>query len=477
MRIRGLRLSLRSDEYRPLCLGPDGSIVSRGRESVEWRVVAGNTSSAPAVENRVLKLKAQTLVFGLFLSATACGVLPPLSRADAPGEWWGWRGPHRNGVAEEDQSPPVRWSETQNVLWKTPLPGRGHSSPTLVAGKVILTTADEGRQVQSVVCFDRKTGKELWNTVINRGSFPARIHRKNTHATPSVASDGRRLFAVFHNNDGIQLAALNLDGRILWQKRTGAFVPERYKFGYAPSPLVYQSRVIVCAESEADGFLAAYDPENGRQLWRTPRPKQLNFSSPVVGHVAGRDQLLLSGGGLIAAYHPLTGKKLWSCPGICTVTCGTMVWDDRRVFASGGYPQRGTMAVAADGSGRVVWTNRVKCYEQSLLVHDGYVYAVDDRGVAYCWKSDDGTEMWKKRLGGNYSASPVLADGNLYVSNESGTTFVFRANPKQFELVAQNRLGDEAFATPSICGGRIFLRVARRTANGRQEWLYCIGKK
>ena len=133
--------------------------------------------------------------------------------------------------------------------------------------------------------------------------------------------------------------------------------------------------------------------------------------------------------------------------------------------------------MAADGSGKVAWRNTVKCYEQSMLAHNGYLYAVSDRGVAYCWKASDGTQMWSSRLGGNISVSPVLAGGNIYVSNERGTTFVFKANPRKFEPVARNQLGNSAFATPSICGNRIYLRIANRGSRGSQDWLYCIGKK
>jgi len=402
---------------------------------------------------------------------------PVLGLADAEDEWWAWRGPNRNGVAADGQSPPTSWSATKNVLWKAKVPGRGHSSPIVVGGKVIRTTADEDRRTQVVVCFDRTNRKQLWITQVNRGGFPARIHRKNTHATPTVASNGKLLFAVFHNNDAVQIAALDLDGTIQWRKRAGAFIPKRYKYGYASSPLVYKSVVIVAAESPADSFLVAYDQQTGKEIWRTARPRQLNFSSPIVGTVAGRDQLLISGQKQIAAYDPATGRELWRKPAVCTVTCGTVVWDDKRVFASGGYPQRATLAMAADGSGKILWKNNVRCYEQSLLVHGGYVYAVSDRGVAYCWRATDGTQMWAARLGGNISASPILAGGSIYISNEKGTTFVFQANPKKFKAVARNQLGDSAFATPTICGDRIYLRIAERASGDRQEWLYCIGSK
>lgn len=414
----------------------------------------------------------------LFLSVALFVWLPGVSPADEKHEWWSWRGPNGNGVAAEDQTPPTRWSATRNVLWKTRVPGRGHSSPVIVGNKLLLTTADESRQVQSVVCFDRAGGKLLWKRNVNTGGFPQRIHRRNTHATPTVASDGKRLFAAFFNNRRVQLAALDLQGKLLWTKSAGPFEPRRYRYGYAPSPLVSGGLVIVSAESEAGGYLAAFDCRSGREVWRTKRSAVINYSSPIVARTAGREQLVISGDKRIASYDPATGKPLWIKPAVCTVTCGTPVWDAKRIFVSGGYPERATLAMAADGSGTIVWRNdRVKCYEQSLLVHGGYVYAVDDGGVAYCFKAADGTPMWRRRLGGSVSASPVLAGGNIYTANERGTMFVFKANPRTFELVARNQLGSECFATPTICGNRIYLRIAERISGERREWLYCIGRR
>ena len=152
-----------------------------------------------------------------------------------------------------------------------------------------------------------------------------------------------------------------------------------------------------------------------------PRMPTISYSSPIVAHVAGRDQLLISGGKVVASYDPENGKPLWTADATTSATCGTMVWDGGLVFASGGYPDAETAAIAADGSGRVVWRNREKCYEQSMLAVDGYVYAVNDRGIAYCWKADDGTQMWQQRLGGGgaVSSSPILAGGNIYCAQRS----------------------------------------------------------
>jgi outer membrane protein assembly factor BamB len=196
----------------------------------------------------------------------------------------------------------------------------------------------------------------------------------------------------------------------------------------------------------------------------------------VVAKVAGRDQLLLTGCDLVASYDPNTGKPLWSTEATTSATAGTMVWSGDLVFGSGGWPKAGTFAVRADGSAKVVWQNPQKCYEQSMLAHEGHVYAIADSGVVFCWDATDGSEKWNARVSGKPSSSPVLAGGNLYIADERGTTTVFRADPKEYKEVARNRLGDEALATPAFCGGRIYARVAKTSGGKREEFLYCIGK-
>lgn len=400
-------------------------------------------------------------------------VLADFPRLSAETDWPWWRGPFRNGWASATPVP-TRLSETENLVWKTPVPGRGHSSPTVVGERIFLTTADESQQIQYVLAFDRKTGRQLWQREVNRGAFPARNHPKNTEATPTVACDGERLFATFYNHDAVQLLALNLDGQLLWSKTAGAFRPQRYEYGYAPSPLLYRQMVIVAAEWDGNSFLAAFDRVKGDQLWRTPRPNNISFSSPVVAKVAGKDQLLISGADKVWSYNPANGKLLWSTPGTTAATCGTMVWDGNIVFASGGYPKSQTLAVLADGSGKVLWSNNQKCYEQSLLAYQGHVYGLTDQGVLYCWNGRTGKEMWRERLAGPVSASPVLAGGHIYWANELGTLYVFKPNPQKFELVAENQIGNDAFPSPAICGGQIFLRVAQRDGNQRQEYLCCF---
>ncbi|GAB4136149.1 MAG: PQQ-binding-like beta-propeller repeat protein [Planctomycetaceae bacterium] len=417
-----------------------------------------------------------SFLYAVIFSVAVFGVQGRLL-ADAQTDWAAWRGPNGNGIAAAGQIPPVAWSPSRNVMWKARIPGRGHSSPTIVGNKILLTTADDKRQVQTVLCLDRKTGRRLWKTDVNTGGFPRKIHPKNTHATPTIASNGRMIFAVFNNHGNVQLTALNMTGKQVWQKIVGDYRPNKYQFGYAPSPVLYRNSVIIAAECDTDSYITALSQTSGDRIWRIERPKLVSYSSPIVARINGRDQLLISGCGLVASFNPENGKEIWSCQGISTATCGTMVWDGDLVFVSGGYPKKGTMAVRADGSAKIEWTNQVKCYEQSMLAHKGYLYAVSDGGVAYCWNAKTGRQMWSKRLGGgSVSASPILANGNIYATNERGTTFVFKATPREFIAVSRNQLGNSTFATPSICDSKIYIRTAFDMNGRRQEMLYCIGK-
>lgn len=415
------------------------------------------------------------LTIGTAVQADEKGIadFPKLS---AEQDWPWWRGPSRNGIADEAPVP-TRFSESQNVAWKVSVPGRGHSSPIVVGNRVFLTTADEKERTHSVLAFRRDNGKELWQKEVNRGAFPEHNHAKNTEATPTVACDGERLFATFYHHDKVVAVCLDLEGNQVWEKDVCRFRPKTYEYGYAPSPIIYQDTVIISAEYDGDSFITALDRQSGERSWQTKRTTMITFSTPVIAHVAEKDQMLISGAQKVSSYDPSTGSPLWAADGTSLATCGTMVWDGDIVFASGGFPKSETVAVKADGSGKVLWHNNQKCYEQSMLAYDGYLYALNDSGIMFCWRGSDGKEMWKERLKGPVSASPVLAGGNIYWANELGTIYVFKPNPKKFEKVAENKVGTDSFPSPAICGGQIFLRIGTGAGPKRKEWLYCFANK
>jgi outer membrane protein assembly factor BamB len=300
----------------------------------------------------------------------------------APGDWPWWRGPAHDGTSRDSQVV-TRWGPTTNVVWKTPVPGRGHSSPIVCGDRVFLTTADEAGRRQLVLAFDRKTGKPLWTTQAHGDGFP-RINPKNSHASATPACDGRRVYSAFVNHDALYVTATDLDGKILWQTKAGAFSSEH---GYGSSPVLYKSLVIVNGDSLEGCFIAALEADTGRVAWRTPRRttgEHGSYATPVVATLAGRPQLILTGMHEVSSYDPDTGKRLWWCAGPAEVTACTAACSDRLVFATGGYPEKALLAVRADGTGdvsrsRVVWrTNKGVAYVPSPLYHDGRLYVVSD---------------------------------------------------------------------------------------------------
>lgn len=410
-----------------------------------------------------------TLLFVLIFSVSG--------QCDAQNDWANWRGPSGDGIAEASQKPPIEWSAEKNVIWKTKVPGRGHASPTVVGNKVFLATCEEDKQTQSVVCFDRATGKQLWQTVINEGALNPRIHPKNTHASPTLACDGTRVFVVFNNHDATQVAALDFEGNEVWKMNVGEYKP-KFPFGFGQSPIFYQGNVIVTSDNQTESLIVALDGATGKEQWKIDRPKVTSYSTPVIADVGGKKQMVISGGKAIYSYDPDNGDINWQSPADWIVSCGTAVWDKKldMLFVSGGYPSGQTIGLKAS-DGRKVWDNQIKVYEQSMIVVEGHVYALSENGVVFCWRAQDGKEMWKSRFEKEESASPVFAGGHIYMTTERGSTFVFKPNPEKLELIARNKLGDSAFATPSFVDSQIFYRVGDSSQGQRQEWLYCLGKQ
>ena len=405
------------------------------------------------------------------LFAAVLPIALPVTAALAPTDWPAWRGPTRDGLAAPGQSPLIQWSETENVLWKAPLPGRGHSSPTVVGERIYLATADPVKKSQSVLCLDRKSGRLLWQSEVHAANAESGKHGNSSAASSTVACDGERLFINFLNAGAVHTSALDLTGKVLWQRKVCDFVAHQ---GFASSPVLHAALVLVAADHRGGGVIAALDQKTGALVWSEARPKLPNYTTPAIVQAGGRTQMVLAGCNLLTSLDPLTGKKLWEVAGSTEECVVTMVTDGVRVFAGGGYPKNHTVAVLADGSGTVAWQNTARVYVPSMIVQAGHLYAVMDAGVAACWKSDTGEELWKERLGGDFFASPVRVGDRIYASNLSGKTFVFTATPKSFQLLGQNQLGEEAYASPVICDSRIYLRVATKGA-ARQEFLYCIG--
>lgn len=394
----------------------------------------------------------------------------------APGDWPWWRGPERNGIAAPDQTPPEKWSETENVLWKAALPGRGHGSPIVVGDHVYLATADETAKTQLVLCLDRHTGKQLWQTVVHEGGFDQKGNAKSTMASSTPACDGHRVYVNFLNGKAIYATALDRNtGKQAWQVKVTDYTLHQ---GFASSPAVFEDLLLLTADNKSGkGKVVALERATGKEVWAVDRPKYPNYASPIVLKVAGKEQLLVSGCNLVVSIDPRTGKKHWEIPGSTEETVTSTGTDGKHIFTSGGFPKNHVAAIVADGSGKVAWEKKVKVYVPSMLVQGGYLYGVQDGGIAFCWKADTGEEIWSGRLAGAFSSSPVLVGNRIFATSERGRTFIFRATPEKFELLGENQLGDEVMATPVYCGNRVYLRTANSTRMGRQESLYCIGAR
>ena len=374
------------------------------------------------------------------------------------------------------QKPPMKWSE----IGKRPVEElRFRVAVTalsiVVGDQVFLATADHARQIQSVLCFDRKTGKQIWQTVVHRGNFEKKGNSKASLASSTVACDGKRLFINFLNNGAVYTTALSRQGKQLWQTKITDYVIHQ---GYGSSPAVYRSLVIVSADNKGGGAIAGLERATGKVVWKQQRPKFPNYSSPIILNVDGRDQLFLTGCNRVSSFDPMTGKVLWEIKGATTECVTSTVTDGQNIFTSGGYPKNHVSAVRADGSGKIIWENGSRVYVPSMLVLDGYLYGVLDAGMAVCWKADTGKEVWKGRLRGIFTAF-AGAGGREYLRHERNRTDVHLRRHAQ-SLHADRRepsfLATRCWPRRSFCGNRIYLRVANKSEDKRQEMLYCVGQ-
>ncbi|TWT98990.1 PQQ-binding-like beta-propeller repeat protein [Neorhodopirellula pilleata] len=406
----------------------------------------------------------------------------PLTRPELQSQWPQWRGSTGDGVValvdgtateSELAAPPTTWSESDNIRWRSPVPGRGHSSPIIVGDLVVMATANDADQRQSVVAYDRQTGATVWQSLIHEGGFPnpRDVHSKATNANGTIASDGNLFITAFLNDRRIVVTALDQSGQQVWQTDVGAFAS---RFGYAPSPLIYQSLVIIAADNGGGGYLAGLDLQSGKVAWRRDRGAFDSYSSPTVATVGGEDQLLITGGGRLASYDPATGTPIWETPCISDATCGTVVATKDSIFASGGYPDKETICLTARGERQ--WSNGTKIYEPSMITDGNHLFGVTDDGIAMCWSVADGDMKWKKRLGGNFSSSPILVGDSIYVSDLSGNTYVFRASGEEYQQVAKNQLGSDCYASPAYADGCLYYRIGLGEGEQRSEQLVCIAE-
>lgn len=390
-------------------------------------------------------------------------------------DWPWWRGPNRDGIADPNQKPPIAFSETENVRWVVDVPGRGHGSPIVFGERVYLAAADDDLQKQWVLCYDRATGKPVWRTTIHEGGFPDKMNKKASNASSSVACDGERLFISFLHDKAVYTTALDMDGKQLWQTKLTDYTLHQ---GYGSSPAIYKDLVIVSADNKQGGAICGLNRKDGKIVWRQDRPKLPNYPSPIILTAAGKEQLIMTGCEKIVSYDPLTGDVNWETEGATTECVTSTVTDGKHVFTSGGYPKNHVSAIAADGSGKLVWENKSRVYVPSMFIRDGHLYGMMDAGVLVCWNAATGERLWRERMGKPFTATPVPVGDLVYAASEMGNFYVAKANPEGCEIIAENQLGDQIYATPVIVDSQIFVRVAHDEDDDRRvERLYCLESK
>ena len=415
--------------------------------------------------NRVLPM-----ILAAFIVFAASVVAPFVARAEY---WPGWRGPHRNGVTS-DRGVPLEWTATAGVRWKIALPGSGISNPIIWNNRVICTCSDGAQQQDlHIVCLDRDHGKELWHTRL-WGTAPTLYHEsKSSMASPSPITDGEHVFAFFGTGD---LFCLDLEGQLIWQRSLAAeYGPFENRFAASSSPLLFEDTVILQCDHYGASYLVAIDKLTGKNRWKTDRPEVwLSWSSPVCTPAASGDatELIVCGSEKIDGFEPRDGRKLWTFRGMARECIPTPLVVDGSIYATSG-PAGTTYALrtnerSGDAEPEVAWSYaRGNPYVPSAILTEGVYYLVDDHGIATALDAQTGKPLWRKRLEGDFTASPVAADGRVYFTNEAGVTIVIRAGAKMYEELARNAIGEPVYASAAIAGGHFFQRSATH--------LWCLG--
>jgi outer membrane protein assembly factor BamB len=420
------------------------------------------------------------------LAWTTTLILLTIAQSFAGGnDWPAFRGPNGTGICDETNVP-TTWGPEENIAWKAKLPQPSNGSPIVAEGRVFVAGSEdpEGKR-RSLYCFDRHTGKQLWVKTVNFDKVLPR-HETNPHGSSTPASDGQRV-VVWHASAGLH--CYSMDGRELWSKDLGEF---KHMWGDGTSPFFYDGKIILHTGPGARVYVTAIDPATGRTIWEQNEPIEGNgeqrndeapmgsWSTPVVATANGKDMLISMMPTRVNAYDPETGEILWTCEGIRHKR-GDLAYSSPIVagdlcFVTGGY-QGPSMTIRITGSGNITDTHRLWRKENSPqsigsgVFIDGHIYRPNaGPGTIECIDPEKGEVVWTDRAaGGEYWGSIVVAGGLCYVTDKNGTTVVFKPNPKEFEKVAFNELGEPSNSTPAISDGQIFIRTANH--------LFCIGRK
>ena len=402
------------------------------------------------------------------------------SRSDSIGavtalDWPQFRGPGGQGISNA-RNVPINWSSSSNIVWRAEVPGRGWSSPILRRGRLYVTTAipeEKGNPSLRALCLDASSGKILWDIEVFVHTGSTSIHNKNSHASPTPVVEDDRLYVHFGHQGA---ACLDLNGKVLWRNATLKYSPVH---GSGGSPILVDDALIFSCDGASDPFVAALNKKTGQVLWKTARTldakKKFSFSTPLRIDANGRSQVVSPSSGAVYAYNPKDGRELWHvryAEGYSVVP--RPIFGHGLLFISTAFDSPEVIAIRPDGQGdvtdtHVVWTLAKGAPKTpSMLLVGDELYFVSDGGIATCVDARTGRVHWAERVGGNYSASPLLADGRIYLQNEEGIGVVLVPG-KTFQQLARNSLGERTLASCAVTDGALFIRT--------EAHLYRVGNK
>ena len=416
--------------------------------------------------------------------------------------WPSFRGVRASGVADGFATP-TKWDaeKNENVLWKTPIPGLGHSSPVVWGDRVFVTTAISGKpkaelkvglygditpveddtvQQWKVYCVNKKTGKIEWERTAREGVPKIKRHPKSTNANPTMTTDGKNVLAFF-GSEG--LYCYDMQGNLIWKKDLGLLDSGYYEvpdaqWGFASSPVLFEDKVIVQCDVQQNSFLGAFSLKDGSEIWRTKRGDVPTWGTPTIfpGDKENGAQIIVNGWKQIGGYDAATGKSLWKMRGGGDIPVPTPIIAGNLVYITNAHGRMaplyavklfdasGDISLIGDAttSPNIAWAAlRGGAYMQTPLVYGDYLYLCRDNGILFCYDAKTGKPIYQERLGtgrSGFTASGVAGDGKLYYSSEDGDIYVVRAGPK-FEILATNPMGEICMATPALSEGVIFFRT------------------
>jgi len=418
----------------------------------------------------------------------------------APGsaeDWPVWRGPRGDGTSLE-QEVPTRWSATDNIAWKVEIPGVGHASPIVSGDYVFVVSCIEETAERVLLCLQRQSGKTVWRTTVIRAPLEA-IHRLNSRASSTPATDGDCVYVSFLEPDGSSvpaevirqrsgilradntgkpvspgkmcIAAFDMNGNRKWIARPGEFSSV---WGYCASPIMFDDKVIINGDHDGDAYIVALDRKTGEIAWKIARENRIrSHCVPLIRTLNGRTQMMVAGSHSIVSYDPRDGSKHWYIMGPKGRAIASPVFASGLLFVSAAYPDREMLAVRPHGHGdvsetHIAWRNvQSASYVPSPIAVEDYFLAVSDSGIASCFDTATGKRHWRQRIGKGHSAALVTTSDLVYILSDAGITRVVRAGV-QFELIAENPIGERCYASPAISRGQIYLRS--------EKHVFCIGE-